>query len=69
MIGSLLKRLGELALDMDLIYTRIVLSVYNEFSSKLNQEECRLYAFRIFFSVVQSLPRVYRESYLLLLRK
>ncbi|KAL1222676.1 hypothetical protein V5N11_004427 [Cardamine amara subsp. amara] len=52
LIGSLLKRMGELALDMDLIHTRIVrivLSVYKEFASNLNQGECRLYALRILF--------------------
>ncbi|ESQ34339.1 hypothetical protein EUTSA_v10009353mg [Eutrema salsugineum] len=46
LVGSLLKRMGKLALDMDLVHTRIVFRVYKEFASKLNQEECRLYAFR-----------------------
>ncbi|EOA25292.1 hypothetical protein CARUB_v10018607mg [Capsella rubella] len=50
LVGSLLKRMGKLALDMDLIHARIVLNVYKEFASKLNQEEClRLYAFKILF--------------------
>ncbi|XP_010423069.1 PREDICTED: U3 small nucleolar RNA-associated protein 20-like [Camelina sativa] len=52
LIGSLLKRMGKLALDMGVIHTRIVrivLSVYKEFASKLSQEDCRLYAYRILF--------------------
>ncbi|EFH69737.1 predicted protein [Arabidopsis lyrata subsp. lyrata] len=47
LIGSLLKRMGKLALDMDSLQMGIVFNVYKAFASQLNQEECRLYAFRI----------------------
>uniref|UniRef100_A0A1J3F7J7 U3 small nucleolar RNA-associated protein 20 n=2 Tax=Noccaea caerulescens TaxID=107243 RepID=A0A1J3F7J7_NOCCA len=47
LIGSLLKRMGKLAFDVDSLQMRIVFNVYKEFASRLNQEECRLYAFRI----------------------
>ncbi|KAL0705148.1 hypothetical protein Bca4012_071573 [Brassica carinata] len=36
-----------LAFDVDSHQMRIVFNVYKEFASNLNQEECRLYAFRI----------------------
>ncbi|CAE5958438.1 unnamed protein product [Arabidopsis arenosa] len=47
LIGSLLKRMGKIALDMDSHHMRIVFNVYKAFASQLNQEECHLYAFRI----------------------
>ncbi|EOA39466.1 hypothetical protein CARUB_v10008061mg, partial [Capsella rubella] len=47
LIGSLLKRMGKIALEMDTLQMRIVFNVYKGFASQLNQEECRLYAFRI----------------------
>ncbi|KAG5385531.1 hypothetical protein IGI04_037001 [Brassica rapa subsp. trilocularis] len=47
LVGSLLKRMGKLAFDVDSHQMRIVFNVYKEFASNLNQEECRLYAFRI----------------------
>ncbi|KAJ0257757.1 hypothetical protein HA466_0085710 [Hirschfeldia incana] len=47
LVGSLLKRMGKLAFDVDSHQMRMVFNVYNEFASNLNQEECRLYAFRI----------------------
>ncbi|RID46506.1 hypothetical protein BRARA_I03160 [Brassica rapa] len=47
LVGSLLKRMGKLAFDVDSHQMRIVFNVCKEFASNLNQEECRLYAFRI----------------------
>ncbi|XP_020868571.1 small subunit processome component 20 homolog [Arabidopsis lyrata subsp. lyrata] len=47
LIGSLLKRMGKLALDMDSLQMGIVFNVYKAFASQLNQEDCLLYAFRI----------------------
>ncbi|KFK44281.1 hypothetical protein AALP_AA1G237800 [Arabis alpina] len=49
LIGSLLKRMGKIALDTESLHMRIVFNVYKDFTSKLNKEECRLYAFRILF--------------------
>ncbi|AAF79850.1 T7N9.4 [Arabidopsis thaliana] len=46
LIGSLLKRMGLIALNMDSLQMR-VFNVYKAFASQLNQEDCRLYAFRI----------------------
>ncbi|KAF8079609.1 hypothetical protein N665_1013s0007 [Sinapis alba] len=47
LVGSLLKKMGKLAFDVDSLQMRIVFNFYREFASNLNQEECRLYAFRI----------------------
>ncbi|ESQ54097.1 hypothetical protein EUTSA_v10024182mg [Eutrema salsugineum] len=47
LIGSLLKRMGKLALVRESVETRVVFNVYKAFTSRLNQEECRLYAFKI----------------------
>ncbi|KAF8097526.1 hypothetical protein N665_0286s0035 [Sinapis alba] len=47
LIGSLLKRLGKLALDMESVQMKIVFNVYKAFTSQMNQEECRLFAFKI----------------------
>ncbi|CAN8326706.1 unnamed protein product [Cochlearia groenlandica] len=47
LVGSLLKRMGKLALDMESVQMRIVFNVYKAFALQMNQEECRLYAFKI----------------------
>jgi U3 small nucleolar RNA-associated protein 20 len=47
MIGSLLKRMGKIALDMESVQMRVMFNVYKSFASQLNQEECRLYAYKI----------------------
>ncbi|CAH2077407.1 unnamed protein product [Thlaspi arvense] len=47
LIGSLLKRMGKVALDMESVQMRIVFNVYKAFTSQMNQEECRLYAYKI----------------------
>ncbi|CAH8355708.1 unnamed protein product [Eruca vesicaria subsp. sativa] len=47
LIGSLLKRLGKLALDTESVQMEIVFNVYKAFTSQMSQEECRLYAFKI----------------------
>ncbi|XP_056865645.1 U3 small nucleolar RNA-associated protein 20-like [Raphanus sativus] len=49
LIGSLLKRLGKLALDTESVQMKIVFNVYKAFTSQLSQEECRLYAYKILF--------------------
>ncbi|XP_010532760.1 PREDICTED: small subunit processome component 20 homolog isoform X2 [Tarenaya hassleriana] len=43
-VGSLLKKMGKLALEMELIQTKTVFNVYKSFTSQMNQEECCLYA-------------------------
>ncbi|KAL0660116.1 hypothetical protein Bca4012_080701 [Brassica carinata] len=47
LIGSLLKRLGKVALDTESVQMKIVFNVYKAFTSQMNQEECRLYAYKI----------------------
>ncbi|CAN6915531.1 unnamed protein product [Brassica oleracea] len=47
LIGSLLKRLGKVALDTESVQMKIVFNVYKAFTSQMNQEDCRLYAFKI----------------------
>ncbi|CAA7036210.1 unnamed protein product [Microthlaspi erraticum] len=47
LIGSLLKRMGKIAFDTESLQMRVVFNVYKDFASQLNQEECRLYAFKI----------------------
>ncbi|XP_020872517.1 U3 small nucleolar RNA-associated protein 20 isoform X2 [Arabidopsis lyrata subsp. lyrata] len=47
LIGSLLKRMGKIALDMEAVQMRVVFNVYKAFASQLNQEECYLYAYKI----------------------
>ncbi|XP_023633717.1 U3 small nucleolar RNA-associated protein 20 isoform X2 [Capsella rubella] len=47
LIGSLLKRMGKLALDLESVQMRVVFNVYKAFTSQMNQEECRLYAYKI----------------------
>ncbi|KAJ0262956.1 ARM repeat superfamily protein [Hirschfeldia incana] len=49
LIGSLLKRLGKLALDTESVQMKIVFNVYKAFTSQMSQEECRLYAYKILF--------------------
>ncbi|XP_013706551.1 U3 small nucleolar RNA-associated protein 20 [Brassica napus] len=47
LIGSLLKRLGKVALDTESVQMKIVFNVYKAFTSQMNQVECRLYAYKI----------------------
>ncbi|XP_013750413.2 U3 small nucleolar RNA-associated protein 20-like isoform X1 [Brassica napus] len=47
LIGSLLKRLGKVALDTESVQMKIVFNVYKAFTSQMNQDDCRLYAFKI----------------------
>lgn len=47
LIGSLLKRLGKVALDTESVQMKIVFNVYKALTSQMNQEECRLYAYKI----------------------
>lgn len=46
LIGNLLKRMGELALEKESVEMRVVFSVYKEFSK---EEGCHLYAWEVMF--------------------